>query len=170
MVIDQQATQAQTFSIYNLCFLDFGQSESSKPPSNQPYHKLTVLQCLNQKTLLDTEGLIPDGVTAFPYKQGKCLTWDFICINTISDSYLLETAKKAGKMALLAEMKKDQKYEKLMPNYYFVTIAIETFGTWGQRGLKFIKEIGGKLQKKMIKMQPNISFKHNGYPRTSKKT
>jgi hypothetical protein len=27
-------------------------------------------------------------------------------------------------------------------------IAVETFGSWGQRGLKFIKEIGKKIQEK----------------------
>ena len=80
------------------------------------------------KNLLDSEGLIPDGVTAFPYKQGKCLTWDFTCVNTISDSYLLECAKEAGKGAAAAEMKKDRKYERLLNNYCFVPIALETFG------------------------------------------
>ena len=85
------------------------------------------------------------------------MAWDFTCINTISDSYLLETAKEAGKGAFAAERKKDRKYQRLLPNYYFVPIAVETFGAWGQRGLKFIKEIGEKIRKKqMIKMQPNI--------------
>ena len=32
-----------------------------------------------------------------------------------------------------------------MNNYHFIPVAIETFGAWGQEGLKFIKEIGKKI-------------------------
>ena len=39
-------------------------------------------------------------------------------------------------------------YEKLLRNYIFVPIAVETFGSWGPRGLEFIKEIGRKIQEK----------------------
>ena len=35
-----------------------------------------------------------------------------------------------------------------MNNYHFIPIAIETFGAWGQQGLKFIKEIGKKITQK----------------------
>ena len=63
---------------------------------------------LEPKNLLNSQGLIPDGVIAFPYKQGKCLTWDFTCINTICDSYLFENAKESGKGAEAAKKKKSQ--------------------------------------------------------------
>ena len=33
-------------------------------------------------------------------------------------------------------------------DYIFVPIAVETFGSWGPKGLKFIKEIGKKIQEK----------------------
>ena len=112
---------------------------------------LSQIDCpslLEPKNLSNSQGLIPDGVTAFPYKQGKCLTWDFTCINTISDSYLLETAKEAGKAAEAAEKRKISKYDKLLNNYHFIPIAVETLGAWGQEGLKFIKEIGEKIIQK----------------------
>ena len=112
---------------------------------------LSQIDCpsiLEPKNLLDNGGLIPDGVTAFPYKQGKCLTWDFTCVNTISDSYVLECAKEASKGAAAAEYKKDRKYESLLENYIFIPIAVESFGSWGQRGMKFIKEIGRKIREK----------------------
>ena len=35
-----------------------------------------------------------------------------------------------------------------MNNYHFIPIAIETFGAWGQEGLKFVKEIGKKITQK----------------------
>ena len=49
----------------------------------------------------------PDGATVFPYKHGKCLTWDFTCVNTLKDTYLFECAKEAGKAAIGGEKKKD---------------------------------------------------------------
>ena len=70
---------------------------------------LSQIDCpsiLEPKNLLNSEGLIPDGVTAFQYKQGKCLTWDFTCVNTISDSYLLKCAKEPEKGAEAAEWEK----------------------------------------------------------------
>jgi hypothetical protein len=103
---------------------------------------------IEPENLLDSEGIRPDGVTAFPYKHGKCLTWDFTCVNTLQDTFLFECAKEAGKAAIGGEKRKDVTYEKLLRNYIFVPIAVETFGSWGKRGLKFIKEIGKKIQEK----------------------
>ena len=57
---------------------------------------------------------------------------------------VFECAKEADKAAI----GKDVIYEKLLRNYIFVPIAVESFGTWGPRGLKFIKEIGRKIQEK----------------------
>ena len=34
---------------------------------------------------------------------------------------------------------------KDLTNYYFVPVAVETFGAWGSQGLKLIKEIGRKI-------------------------
>ncbi len=53
-----------------------------------------------------------------------------------------------GKAAIGGEKKKDHHYEKLLRNYIFVPIAVETFGSWGPKGLKFIKEIGKKIRDK----------------------
>ena len=39
-------------------------------------------------------------------------------------------------------------YDKLSRNYIFVPIAVETFGSWGPKGLKFIKEIGKEDSRK----------------------
>ena len=54
---------------------------------------------LEPSNLIGVEGLIPDGITHFPYKQGKSLTWDFTCVDTVCDSYVLDSAKEAGKAA-----------------------------------------------------------------------
>ena len=42
-------------------------------------------------------------------------------------------------------MKKIRKYDRLLTNYHFIPIAIQTFGAWGKEGLKFIKEVGRKI-------------------------
>ena len=52
------------------------------------------------------------------------------------------------KAAIGGEKRTDVTHEKLLRNYIFVPIAVETFGSWGPRGLKFIKEIGSKIKEK----------------------
>ena len=53
--------------------------------------------------------LRPDGITLFPYKEGKCLVWDFTCVNTIARSHLKETCKQPGAVAKNAEKVKNDK-------------------------------------------------------------
>ena len=101
---------------------------------------------LEPSNLLGVEGLTPDGITHFPYKQGKCLTWDYTCVDTLCDSYVRDTAKEAEKAAKLAETKKHNKHRDLKDNYLFTPIAIETFGSFGPESLRFIKEVGKKIQ------------------------
>ena len=79
-------------------------------------------------------------------------------MNKISDSHLLECARKAGRGAAAAERKKEKKYEKLLNNYFFVPIAIETFGSWGKAGLKLIKEIGRKITEKTGKKPLQVTL------------
>ena len=52
------------------------------------------------------------------------------------------------KAAIGGQKRTDVTHEKLLRNYIFVPIAVETFGSWGPRGLKFIKEIGKKIKEK----------------------
>ena len=62
------------------------------------------------------------------------------------DTYVLDSAREAGKAARIAETKKNNKYKDFTNNYAFIPIAVETFASWGQEGLKFVKEIGKKIQ------------------------
>ena len=39
------------------------------------------------KGLFNMDSKIPDGMTTFPYKEGKPLAWDFTCVDTVADSY-----------------------------------------------------------------------------------
>ena len=74
------------------------------------------------------------------------MAWDYTCVDTLCDTYVLDSAREAGKAARIAETKKNNKYKDLTNNYAFIPIVVETFGSWGQEGLKFVKEIGKKIQ------------------------
>ena len=101
---------------------------------------------LEPSNLIGVEGLVPDGVTIFPYQHGKCLAWDYTCVDSLCDTYVLDSAREPCKAAKIAESKKKNKYKDLENNYEFVPIAVETFGSWGPGSLKFIKEIGKRIQ------------------------
>ena len=101
---------------------------------------------LEPSGLSRTDGKRPDGLTLHPYKQGKCLVWDATCVDTMAFSYLDQTSRTSGKAAEKAEMKKIDLYQELQSEYMFVPLAVETMGSWGQLGLKFIKEVGRKIQ------------------------
>ena len=45
----------------------------------------------------------PDGVTLFPYSGGKCVVWDFTCVDTVCVSNLHLSVKGPGKAAQRAE-------------------------------------------------------------------
>ena len=63
------------------------------------------------KGLFATDRKRPDGMTTFPYKEGKCLVWDFTCGDTLCQSYVSETALEPGKAAEARETHKLKKYE-----------------------------------------------------------
>jgi hypothetical protein len=75
----------------------------------------------------------PDGITLIPWLCGKPLLWDVTCTDTLAQSYIRLSSKKAGEAARLRENVKKSKYLTMETNnyYYFVPIAIETMGSWG---------------------------------------
>ena len=74
------------------------------------------------------DGKRPDGMTLFPYKEGRSLVWDFTCVDTLASSFLRDTSKQSGSAAEKAEKSKLAKYEEISKDYYMVPIAVETFG------------------------------------------
>ena len=99
---------------------------------------------LEPANLSRLDGKRPDGLTYLSWKQGKSLIWDFTCCDTICDSYVKMSSKKAGSAAELREDQKSKHYKDLT-NYHFVPVAVETFGAWGSQGLNLIKEIGKRI-------------------------
>ena len=94
------------------------------------------------------DGKRPDGITIFPYRNGKSLCWDATCINTFAESSLNRSAIEAGTMAREAEDGKRRKYPALVDQYIFEPIAIETSGVMGPSTIKIINEIGRRLSER----------------------
>ena len=100
---------------------------------------------------------MPDGVTIQTYKNGKALIWDFTCHDTVAPSYLINLAIEAGKVAFEAEKGKDKTYAPLTDEFHFEPICVETLGVWGEKGHKFIKNVG-RLIKERSKDKRSSSF------------
>ena len=105
------------------------------------------------------DGKRPDGITRIPWKEGRCLLWDYTCPDTLAPSHLRGSARSAGYAANEAESKKTRKYSELASQYYFVPVGIETYGPIGREGLSFLKELGRRLELATLdKRQPAFLF------------
>ena len=96
------------------------------------------------KGLFASDKKRPDGMTTYPFKQGKPLAWDFTCVDSLCASYLHQSAQEAGKAAEMAEQKKKNKYSHLT-DFHFIPIATETLGPFGPEAIQFIEDLGNKI-------------------------
>ena len=94
------------------------------------------------------DGKRPDGITIFPFSQGKSLCWDATCVNTFGESIINQTAIESGHAAAKAEKDKRNKYLVLAQRYKFEPIAIETSGVFGPSTRNIIHEIGKRISEK----------------------
>ena len=95
--------------------------------------------------MIRDDGKRPDGATLVPWKRGRCLVWDFTCVNTIARSHLGLSTSQAGSLSVVAEEKKKKKYVSLSDSYLFTPIAVETLGPWGPEAISFVSELGRRL-------------------------
>ena len=91
------------------------------------------------------DGRRPDGITVFPYRNGKSLVWDCTCVDTFAETHLNDSAVDAGSAAGAAEYRKRQKYSALAADYIFEPIAIETTGAYGSTTSLIMRSIGRRL-------------------------
>ena len=101
---------------------------------------------LEPQGLLRTDGKRPDGMTLTPWSVGRPLVWDATCPDTYAPSYRVQATSGEGKVAELAEVKKDQKYSLLGATYLFTPVAIETSGAIGPRSRVFLRELGRRVR------------------------
>ena len=92
------------------------------------------------------DGRRPDGITIFPYRQGRSLCWDATCVDTFSRSALVESAIEPGRAAAAAEVRKRQRYEDLTNRHLFEPLAVETSGVVGPSSTRFLNELGSKIR------------------------
>jgi len=64
--------------------------------------------------------------------RGRSLVWDAIFVDTFAESHYIVSAAIPGIAATDAERNKCRKYNGLLDNYYFQTVAIETTGAYGK--------------------------------------
>ena len=98
------------------------------------------------------DGKRPDGLTIFPYTEGKSLLWDATCVNlgctcvnTYAATYLPATAVAAGAAAKDAEQRKRSKYSELSTRFNFQPVAFETSGACGPSTRLFVRQLGARL-------------------------
>ena len=87
----------------------------------------------------------PDGITVFPFSEGKSLCWDATCSDTFSYTSINESACLPGSAANKAEERKLSYYRSLQDRHRFVPISIETSGVCGKETDKFISELGRRI-------------------------
>ena len=91
------------------------------------------------------DGRRPDGITTFPYAEGKCLVWDATCVDTFSASSVTASAARASAAATVAEGRKRRRYADISRRYLFRPVAVETSGALGPDSLSFLKELGRRI-------------------------
>ena len=91
------------------------------------------------------DGKRPDGLTVFPFANGKCLCWDATCTDTFARTNLNNSAVSSGRAACDAEVLRRRKYAALGNRYRFEPVAVETSGVFGNTSGSLIKEIGCRM-------------------------
>ena len=100
---------------------------------------------LEPSSLTREDGKRPDELSLSPWSKGRCLVWDFTCPDTLATSHLNQAVAGAGVVATEAENKKRLKYTSLSSTYYFVPIAVETLGAFGEEAADFLHELGRRI-------------------------
>ena len=97
-----------------------------------------LLSWLEPTGLSRSDGKCPDGVTLVPWRSGRLLVWDAICLNRFSPSHLPSATREAGAVAALAERSRQEKYTALNQCHNFTPVAIETSS--------FLRDLGWHLK------------------------
>ena len=98
-----------------------------------------VPSLLEPKNVLCNSNLVPDGISFAPFKRGKCLIWDVGVAHPTAESHVELACKERTALVSKVESLKVSKYSALTPEFEFVLLVVETFGSVGKEFLKLIK-------------------------------
>ena len=107
-----------------------------------------VVATLEPRGLDRGDGRRPDGITIFPYRQGRMLMWDATCVNTFCSTHINECAITAGAAARAAEDRKRRRYEVIAQRYDFAPLAVETSGVLGPAFSELVLDIGTRVRQR----------------------
>ena len=69
----------------------------------------------------------PNGISYYPFKNGKCLAWDYTCPDSLGPTHIkVSTSKEASKAASLAKKGQLKKHRHLNKDYLVIPVGIET--------------------------------------------
>ena len=111
-----------------------------------PLASVNVPSTFEPTGLHRSDGKRPDCCSIGPWKSGRCLVWDFTCVNTYAASYTSNATREARAVATTAEARKREKYVLLSRSHHFVPVAIETSGALGPDALNMFSDIGRHQQ------------------------
>ena len=92
-----------------------------------------------------SDGKRPDGMTLVPWARGCALVWDCTCVDTMANSNREVTSAAGGGAAENAFRKKEAKYQDISKDFFFMPVAMETFGAWARESLDFIRDLGRRI-------------------------
>jgi hypothetical protein len=105
------------------------------------------------------DGKRPDGMTLFPWRNGKLLVWDATCVDSLSPSHFEQTRRQPGSVVAEAERKKLRKYSCLSNNYIVTPVGFEALGRWGPDALSLLASIGDKIAERTFERR-STSYLH----------
>ena len=110
-----------------------------------------ALKSAGVPTLLEPQGIDrgdgkrPDGISLYPFSQGRSLVWDATCVNSFASSHVVAASVEAGAAAKAAEKAKRLKYNALADRFYFAPVAFETSGACGPSTRSLLKDLAARI-------------------------
>ena len=83
------------------------------------------------------DGRRPDGITTFPYAEGKCLVWDATCVDTFCATSVITSASRASTAATAAEGRKRRRHEDISRRYLFGQLPWKHPAHWALLAVPF---------------------------------
>jgi len=96
-------------------------------------------------TLSRDDGKCPDGLSAAPWKEGRCLVWDFTRPDILAASHFDRAVSGPGAVATETEAQKRSKCSLLAATYHFVRVAVETLCALRDEAAQFSSDLGSRI-------------------------